>query len=108
MANGTLPAGWEWKTVNDLYDVFGGGTPSTTVPDYWTGDIPWITSADIHGLKDIQSRKNINQNAIDNSTTTLVPAGTLIVVTRVSLGKVALTSFPLCFSQNFSSINCKR
>ncbi len=58
--NGNLPEGWNLKTVDDLYDVIGGGTPSTAVPEYWEGDIPWITSADIDGLKDIQPRKYIS------------------------------------------------
>jgi type I restriction enzyme S subunit len=103
----SLPEGWGLKTVGDLYNVLGGGTPSTAVPEYWSGDIPWITSADIHGLKDIRPRKNINQDAIDNSATTLVPAGSLIVVTRVSLGKVAITNFPLCFSQDSQALIAK-
>lgn len=102
--NGNLPEGWNLKTVDDLYDVIGGGTPSTAVPEYWEGDIPWITSADIDGLKDIQPRKYITKDAIANSATNLAPAGSLIVVTRVSLGKVALASYPLCFSQDSQAL----
>lgn len=95
-----LPPGWVWTTVGELYHIIGGGTPSTEVPEYWTGTVPWITSADIHGLQDIRPRKHITEQAIQNSAASLIPAGSLIVVTRVALGKVALARFPVCFSQD--------
>ena len=93
--------------MEDLYEVIGGGTPSTSVEEYWGGDIPWITSADIHGLKDIRPRKKINKKAIKNSATNLVPAGSIIVVTRVGLGKLAFVNEPLCFSQDSQALLVK-
>ncbi len=68
-----LPGGWVWATVGELYNIVGGGTPSTSIAEYWDGDIPWITSADINGLKDIRPRKQITKKAIENSATNLVP-----------------------------------
>lgn len=99
-----LPEGWGWTRVGDLYAIVGGGTPSTSKPEYWDGDIPWITSADIHGVKEITPRKSVTRAGIDNSATNLVPAGSLIVVTRVGLGKIAITDFPLCFSQDSQAL----
>jgi len=78
-----LPKGWLWTTVGEIYDIVGGGTPSRAVAEYWEGDIPWITSADILGLRDIRPRRQITRQAIEDSATHLVPAGSLIVVTRV-------------------------
>ncbi|MFH0812498.1 MAG: restriction endonuclease subunit S [Pseudomonadota bacterium] len=98
------PKGWVWTTVGELYDIVGGGTPSTNVAEYWDGNIPWITSADIYGLKDIRPRKQITKKAIENSATNLVPEGSLIVVTRVGLGKIALTKTPICFSQDSQAL----
>lgn len=102
-----LPNDWKLLKVEDLYQVIGGGTPSTTIPEYWNGNIPWITSADIHGLEDIRPRKKISEYGLTNSATSLVPANSLIVVTRVSLGKVALTNTPLCFSQDSQALIAK-
>ena len=99
-----LPRGWAWTRIGELYDIVGGGTPSTSIAEYWDGEIPWITSADIHGLKDIRPRKQITKSGIDSSATHLVPSGSLIVVTRVSLGKIALTNVPLCFSQDSQAL----
>ncbi len=99
-----LPTNWVWSSVKELYRIVGGGTPSTAVSEYWTGDIPWITSADIHGPKDIRVRKSISAEAVAKSTTNLVPAGSLIVVTRVGLGKVAIAPEALCFSQDCQAL----
>jgi len=99
-----LPEGWVWATVGQAYDVIGGGTPSTGVAENWEGEIPWITSADIHGLKEIRPRRYITEQAIENSATNLVPAGSLVVVTRVGLGKMALTKTAICFSQDCQAL----
>jgi len=95
-----LPHGWTRTGVGELFDIKGGGTPPTDNPAYWDGSIPWMTSADIHGLKDITPRKKITHCAIENSATNCVPKGSIIVVTRVGLGKIALASSDLCFSQD--------
>ena len=100
MTQQDLPSGWAKTTVGELCDVMGGGTPSTDESAYWEGNVPWISSADIYGVKDIRPRRQINEDAIKASATNLVPSGSIVVVTRVGLGKVALTEEPLCFSQD--------
>jgi type I restriction enzyme S subunit len=96
-----LPEGWKEITVKDVCEkIVGGGTPSTKVSKYWKGDINWITSADIYGIKDIRPRRKVNEEAIKNSATNKVPKGTIVVVTRVGLGKVAIAPYDLCFSQD--------
>jgi type I restriction enzyme S subunit len=99
-----LPDGWVQAPVSEIYDIIGGGTPPTKVEEYWQGDIPWISSADIHGPRDIRPRRGITKSAIENSATNLVPAGSLIVVTRVGLGKVALADTSICFSQDSQAL----
>ena len=99
-----LPKRWITSSVGQLYKIVGGGTPSTRVEKYWNGDIPWISSADIHGLYDIRPRRKIAPEAIKNSATNLVPAGSIIVVTRVGLGKIARINTPLCFSQDSQAL----
>ncbi len=84
--------------------MVGGGTPSTKEPRYWEGTVPWITSADIDENGHVHPRKFISREAIDASTTNLVPAGSIVVVTRVGLGKVALSPYELCFSQDCQAI----
>ena len=96
-----FPEGWKVVRLGEVCEkIIGGGTPSTKNEEYWNGDIPWISSADIHGIRDVRPRKSINEKAIENSTTNLVPKGSIIVVTRVGLGKLAIAPCDLCFSQD--------
>jgi len=95
-----LPTSWVDTTVGDLFRVVGGGTPSTGVPEYWQGTIPWLSSADIDELNHLSISRFITEEAINGSATNLVPAGSVIVVTRVGLGKVTVAPTTLCFSQD--------
>ncbi len=81
-------------------DILSGGTPSTENTEYWGGDIPWMTSADILGLKEIKVRKYITEKGLKSSATNLIPTGNIIVVTRVGLGKIVMNSFDVCISQD--------
>ncbi|NNN06746.1 MAG: hypothetical protein HKL90_12670 [Elusimicrobia bacterium] len=96
----SLPAGWVKAPVGKLFQVLGGGTPPTSRTEFWTGGIPWISSADIGEDHKITPRRKITKAAISASATNLVPAGSAIVVTRVGLGKVGLAEQDLCFSQD--------
>ncbi|WP_293652057.1 restriction endonuclease subunit S [uncultured Campylobacter sp.] len=109
-----IPKGWELKKLGEIFNVIGGGTPNTNNAEFWSGNISWISSADIDKENfNAIPRKFITENAIQNSATNLVPKNTIIVVTRVGLGKVAITKEPMCFSQDsqalipFEKINVK-
>ncbi|WP_300764203.1 MULTISPECIES: restriction endonuclease subunit S [Helicobacter] len=100
-----IPQGWEVKTLGEVFKVIGGGTPSTANPNFWSGNIAWITSANIENENfTIIPKKFINQNAIQASATNLVPKNTIIVVTRVGLGKVGITDVETCFSQDSQAL----
>ena len=99
--DGQLPEGWKWVKVKDVcLQIIGGGTPSTTVSEFWNGNIPWISSADIFGIKDIRPRKMITKKAVENSAANILPKGGIIIVTRVGLGKLAIAPYDMCFSQD--------
>lgn len=92
---------WEIMELGEVCEkVLSGGTPSTEVKEYWDGGIPWITSADIINLKEAKVRKFITNDAIQNSATNLIPKKSIIVVTRVGLGKLFMNLFDVCISQD--------
>jgi type I restriction enzyme S subunit len=95
-----LPTSWAKATVGELFRPVGGGTPSTGMTEFWQGTIPWISSADIDDGPRLSICRFISEEAVRESATNIVPAGSVIVVTRVGLGKVAITDAPLCFSQD--------
>ena len=100
----TVPYGWVATDVATIADVVGGGTPDTKVERYWSGGIPWISSADIEGINSLRIRRRITEEAVRSSATNLVPTGAIIVVTRVGLGKVAIVPEALCFSQDSQAL----
>jgi len=100
---------WEYAKLEDICEaILSGGTPSTALSEYWNGDIPWITSADIVDYKTAIPRRYITEAAIKNSATNIIPAGNAIVVTRVGLGKLFYNSFDVCISQDSQGLILKK
>ena len=95
---------WKQTTVGNVYKILGGGTPSTKNSKYWGGKIPWITSADICGIQDIRPRRTVTQIGVKNSATHIIPKNSILIVTRVGLGKVAISSEELCVNQDIQAL----
>ncbi len=90
--------------LGEVCQFLNGGTPSKEVSSYFEGDIPWITSADITGPIVDTARSLITEDAIKNSATNKVAKGTVLLVTRTGVGKVATAGQDLCFSQDITAI----
>ncbi|MCL1996609.1 MAG: restriction endonuclease subunit S [Defluviitaleaceae bacterium] len=99
-----LPLGWELITIGEMFDVIGGGTPPTTNDNYWGEGVPWISSADIDEFGNVTPRRKVTKLGLENSTTNVVPKGSVIVVTRVGLGKIATLNCDMCFSQDSQAL----
>ena len=91
-------------TLGQICSFLNGGTPSRGVARYYQGDVPWITSADISSPRADTARSFITEEAIKESATNRIPAGTVLLVTRTSVGKVAVATMELCFSQDITAI----
>lgn len=98
---------WQEISLSNLaQEIFGGGTPPKQHTEYWSGNLPWISSSDLF-LNDIHSiklSKFITKEAVKNSATKKVPKGSVLVVSRVGVGKVALAKEDLYTSQDFTNI----
>lgn len=90
--------------VGDVCKFQNGGTPSKSHDRYFRGKTPWITGADITSPVVTTARSFITDEAIENSATNRVPAGTALLVTRTSVGKVAVAGVDLCFSQDITAL----
>ena len=90
--------------LGDVFTLIGGGTPSTNNEKYWGKGTPWISSADISDRGTITYRRKVTAEGIRCSTTNVVPCGSVVVVTRVGLGKVALLKEKMCFSQDIQGL----
>lgn len=94
------------SNISNLCEIRGGGTPSTDEEQYWQGDIPWISSTDIveGDIYKVLPTRYITQEAITNSATQLCPKDSILIVSRVGVGKLAIAPFALCTSQDFTNI----
>ena len=91
-------------SLGSVCRFLNGGTPSKAVAEYFDGDIPWITSADITGPIAGHARSFITDEAVKNSAVNKVAAGTVLLVTRTGVGKVAIAAKELCFSQDITAL----
>ena len=106
--NNRITNAWEQRKIKDLAaNTYGGGTPSTSNPDFWEGSIPWIQSSDLseHNLFRVRPRKFISQAAVTNSPVKIIPESSIAVITRVGVGKLAVMNFSYTTSQDFLSLS---
>jgi type I restriction enzyme S subunit len=100
---GMVPRGWRVGSFEETIELIGGGTPKTSVPDYWNGDILWFSVVDAPEKSDvfvIDTQKKITQHGIDESSTKLLPKGTTIITARGTVGKCALVGNPMAMNQS--------
>lgn len=100
---GPVPKGWSTIFFRDSINVIGGGTPKTSVPEYWGGDIPWFSVVDAPSASDVfvvNTEKHITEAGLNGSSTKLLPAGTTIISARGTVGRLALTGCPMAMNQS--------
>jgi type I restriction enzyme S subunit len=97
---------WKKKKLGEIGSFIGGGTPSTQNREFWNGNIPWISSSDLieDNINHINTTRFITNDAILNSATKLIPQNSILIVSRVGVGKVAVNNVELCTSQDFTSL----
>lgn len=97
---------WQQKKIGDLGQFLGGGTPTKNMKEFWKGSIPWISSSDIpeDDIHNISYSKYITLEAVMSSATKIIPANSVLTVSRVGVGKVAISDRDVCTSQDFTNI----
>ena len=99
---------WEQRKVRDIAGrTYGGGTPKTSVDEYWNGKIPWIQSSNLseHELFSADIQKYISELGLQKSATQLVPKKSIAVVSHVGVGKLVFMPFEYTTSQDFISLS---
>lgn len=105
MSAGKLPEGWvPCKLEDTLLKIVGGGTPSKTIPEYYQGDIPWMSVKDMNKHTLTDTVDHITPDAVKNSSTNIIPAGIPIIATRMSLGKIVTASFDSAINQDLKAL----
>ena len=99
---------WEQRKLGDVVEkCYGGGTPQTSVEEYWTGNIPWLQSSNLvdDDVQSVKIEKYISKEAIDKSAAKMIPSHSIAIVTRVGIGKLVLMDESYTTSQDFLSLS---
>ncbi|OEF54916.1 restriction endonuclease subunit S [Enterovibrio norvegicus] len=100
-----IPEGWVNSKLECVVDtIVGGGTPSKAISSYFQGDIPWMSVKDMNKNELVDTVDHISQEAVENSSTNVIPAGTPIVATRMSLGKIVIANFDSAINQDLKAL----
>lgn len=101
----SLPSNWVVAPLGDLLsDVLGGGTPDKSKAENFRGDIPFMTVKDMHSRFINDTKDHISQEALASSASRVIPADTLVIASRMSLGKIARPTRPVAINQDLKAL----
>jgi type I restriction enzyme S subunit len=105
----TPPHGWRWEKLADIAQLESGHTPSRSRPDWWGGDISWLSLTEIRALDGRwvdETQIRTNAAGIANSSARILPRGTVCFSRTASVGFVAIMGKPMATSQDFANWVC--
>lgn len=95
---------WPTKPLGELVNFIGGGTPRRDCPDFWGGEIPWASVKDLKSQSLGRTLQSITPQGLDNSASNLIPKDTVIIASRVGLGKVVINLTPVAINQDLKAL----
>lgn len=103
-----IPEGWEDGNVLTVADLLGGGTPTKTKSEYWSGTIPFFTPSDSNkNIFSLETEDYITQEGLKNSSTRLFEKNTVFITARGSVGRLALNAVPMAMNQSCYALRAK-
>ena len=108
--NQKIPEGWSVKKISDLGNVVSGGTPDTNNPEYWDGNVLWVTPSEVSTLSNrfiSNTERKITEKGLKESSAKLLPINSLIICTRATIGDCCINKVPMCTNQGFKNIIVK-
>ena len=97
----------EWKAskIGDVASVVGGGTPSTSVDSLWNGDIQWFTPSEVGKTRYVsKSERTISKEGLDRSSAKIIPAYSILLSSRATVGESSINTCNCCTNQGFQSL----
>lgn len=100
---------WNKSVLIKYIDLIGGGTPKTSVAEYWNGSIPWLSVKDFNNDNRYvyTTEKHISEQGLLNSSTKLLQKDDIIISARGTVGELAMIPFPMAFNQSCYGIRAK-
>lgn len=102
-------AEWKETAILEIIDIIGGGTPKTSIADYWNGEIPWLSVKDFNNDNRYvyDTEKHISDLGLNNSSTKLLQRDDIIISARGTVGEIAMIPYPMAFNQSCYGIRAK-
>ena len=105
-------SGWEKTTLDKVCVIVGGGTPSTTIPEYWSDEVKWVTAKDVSessGYKIYDSERKISKLGFDNCSTRMIPSESTILIARgATMGKSCMLGEDMAINQTCYALVANR
>ena len=100
---------WKECKLGKVIEIIGGGTPKTSISEYWNGNIPWLSVVDFNTGKKYVSKteKTITEQGLKNSSTKLLQKNDIIISARGTVGALAMLDKPMTFNQSCYGIRAK-
>ena len=98
---------WPISTIGEVCVVVSGATPRTNNPDFWDGDIPWVTPKDLSELRLkylSDTSRRITEAGLQSCSARMLPARSVLLSSRAPIGLVAMNTLPVCTNQGFKSL----
>ncbi|MCW5284314.1 restriction endonuclease subunit S [Verminephrobacter eiseniae] len=107
---GEIPEGWAIGSFSEAVEIIGGGTPKTSVSEYWGGDIPWFSVVDTPPSSDVfvvQTEKSITRSGLNGSSARMIAKGTTIISARGTVGNLGIAGRDMTFNQSCYALRGK-
>jgi type I restriction enzyme S subunit len=104
-----IPADWDLVTLTKVAKLESGHTPSRGKPEYWNGEIPWLSLADTEALNALevdQTSESVTAQGIANSSARILPKDTVVFSRTATVGKASRMKRPMATSQDFANWVC--
>lgn len=107
---GPIPASWEPRSLLELCEIWSGGTPRKSVPEYWDGEIPWVSGKDLKMPALDDASDHVSQVGVDSGSRLAPSDSVLLLVRGMGLAKdlpVAVIKRPMAFNQDIKALVSK-
>lgn len=102
----------KWKNfkIGEIAEIISGGTPKTSIAEYWNGDVYWLSVKDFNNDNKYvyNTEKKITQLGFERSATNLLQKGDIIISARGTVGEIAMIPYPMTFNQSCYGLRAKQ
>jgi type I restriction enzyme S subunit len=98
-------------SISEVVDIYIGGTPKTSIKEYWDGDILWASARDVANCDSRyleKTEKTITQAGVENSAAKIMSKDTIVITSRGTVGKICMLPFPMSFNQTCYGLVAKK